>query len=290
MRERLARLALAAYPADTVQDRGPEMLSTTLEISRGSSLSFLRELVSMVLGGLQARAARTARTGTRRIITDASVRALVILLALSAWGLARQVVGPNPGTGPAWAIVIWGLLALLLIGYTRPVGVIGASLIAAIVTYVIAGKRGDLAEQLSPLAVIGVPFICCLLLAFDTQPRPRRYARALWLVPIFVLGIVLPPEPIHGFRPSVGTTLPLSYEDRVLLIVSVVALLRLPYDPRLALGCGLIWASFAASNAYGALFNGLVERQTLEAWAAALILALASTRVALMRWRSAHIE
>jgi hypothetical protein len=263
------------------------MLSTALEIGCESSLSFARELASVVLGGLKERARLTARTGTRRIVTDACTSALILLLGLSAWGLARRAIGPDSGDEPGLQVVIWGLLALLLIGYTRAAGVIGASVISAIVTFVIVGKQGNLAEQLSPLAVIGVPLLCCVLLASDTRARPRRYGRALWLVAIFVLGIVLPPEPIREFGHGAGS-LPLDYEQRILLVVSLIGLLRLPYDPRLALACGLIWTSFAASNAYAALFNGLREQQTLEAWAAALILALAATRVALMRRRATH--
>jgi hypothetical protein len=285
MRELLLRFALRAYPNATVQSRGPEMLSTALEISRGSDLAFVRELASMMLGGLQERANSTAQAGTRRIVTDACTSALVILLGIAAWESARRIVGTDPGLDPGLQTVIWGLLALILIGCARAAGVIGASVIVAILTFVIVGKRGDLAEQISPLAVIGVPLICCLLLAFDNGSRPRQYTRALWLIPIFVLGIVLPPEPIRVIGHGAGTGLPLNYEDRILLVISLIGLVRLPHDPRLALGCGLIWASFAASNAYGALFNGLVERQTLEAWAAALIIALAATRVALMRRR-----
>ena len=193
--------------------------------------------------------------------------------------------GPGGGAGPGLAILIWVLLALLLIGYTRAAGVIGATVIAAIVSYVIINKQGDLTEQLSPLAVIGVPFICCLMLACDRRDQSRKYARALWLIPILALGIVLPPEPIRVVGHGAGAGLPLSYDDRIVLVISAIGLLRLPYDPRLALGCGLIWASVAANNVYAALFNGLVERQTLEAWAAALILALAATRVVLMRRR-----
>jgi hypothetical protein len=289
MRELLLKLALRAYPNATVQSRGPEMLSTALEISCGSNLDFGRELASMMLGGLHERANCIARAGTRRIVTDACISALLILLGIAAWESARRIVGTGTGAGAGVQdVIIWGLLALILIGFTRAAGVIGATVIVPILTFVIVGKRGDLAEQLSPLAVIGVPLICCLLLAFDNRVRPRRYTRALWLIPLFGLGIVLPPEPIRAIGHGAGAGLPLNYEDRILLVISVIGLVRLPHDPRLALGCGLIWASFAASNAYGALFNGLVERQTLEAWTAALILALAATRVALMRRRAAH--
>ena len=60
----------------------------------GSSVAFVRELASVVLGGLHEPARCTARAGTRRIITDGSARALVILLGLTAWSRAHQVSDP----------------------------------------------------------------------------------------------------------------------------------------------------------------------------------------------------
>jgi hypothetical protein len=72
--------------------------------------------------------------------------------------------------------------------------------------------------------------------------------------------------------------------DGIWLGFTLLGLLRLAYDPRLALGCGLLWAMYAVDNAYQVSL-GFGQTQWLAVWAAALFLTLGILRVALMRWR-----
>jgi hypothetical protein len=66
-RERLARVALRAYPSATHAD---EMLATLMDASAGSRGRFVRELVDLVRLGLRGRATRTASVGAGRLVAD----------------------------------------------------------------------------------------------------------------------------------------------------------------------------------------------------------------------------
>jgi hypothetical protein len=288
MSEWLARLALYAYPREIRRTKGPEMLGMMLDISGESRLSFTRELASLVLFGLRERTLVAAGVGTRRIVSDSCGIAVAILLSLTAFGTAWRldaVLTSGQPTTDLFVVAIWVSLALLLMGYIRAVGVIGVVLLAPIIIVEMLSKGGGLANEIDPLAQVGVLLACCVVMATTPGARRRRPTRVLWLVTIFLLGIAFgAPRLIHLSGPA-GTGLQsLSLEEAILLVFTLVGLLRLAYDPRIVLGCGLIWAMYALNNAYH-VSRGFGQTNWLEVWIAALFLALGALRLGLMRRR-----
>src|SRR4051794_13413545 len=69
-RERIADLALLAYPAGAREVRGEEMLATLHDVRAGSRRGFAREVADLVRLGLRTRATATASVGARRLIAD----------------------------------------------------------------------------------------------------------------------------------------------------------------------------------------------------------------------------
>jgi hypothetical protein len=106
-------------------------------------------------------------------------------------------------------------------------------------------------ERALAAAAAGARQILAVGLASTPSTRPRRPARALWLVPILLLGLVLSPfpGPIAG-SPAAGLA-SLSWQQEILLGFTLLGLLRMAYDPRPALGCGLVGAMYAADRPGG---------------------------------------
>jgi hypothetical protein len=286
----LARLTLFAYPGEVRRTRGPEMLSMMLDIWAASKLSFARELVSVVLYGFRERAVVAAGVGTRQVVADSCGVAVAILLSLEAWGTAPRIANGAFFThgSPARGLLIvamWVALALLLMGYGRAVGAIGVVLLAPIIAIEMLSKGHGFMNEIDPIAQVGVLFACCVVLAATPATRTRRPARVFWLIPIFLLGIAFSAHPVIRSGPPASGLESLSFEDKILLACTLLGLLRMAYDPRLALGCGLLWAMYAVDNAYQVSL-GFGQTQWLAVWAAALFLALGTLRLAVMRWRT----
>jgi hypothetical protein len=74
IRERIGQVALRAYPPAVREARGQEMLGMLLDAGEHSSLAFVRESGSVVLGGLRERGAITGRAGSRRSPRSADSR------------------------------------------------------------------------------------------------------------------------------------------------------------------------------------------------------------------------
>ncbi len=112
-----------------------------------------------------------------------------------------------------------------------------------------------------------VPIACLLVMARAPQPRPRDPRQLLWLLPVCVLAALH----AHAY---VGL-------PEVLAVVSVVGLLRLLHDPRLAIACSLVWITLLAhSGRPGPAGRGLLD---LAAMAAGLTLTVAVGRLWTMR-------
>ena len=288
MVEWLARLALCAYPRELRESKGPEMLSMMLDIWGDSKASFAREIASLVMCGLRERTVVVARVGTRRIVADSCGIAVAILLGTTAWNTASRIdVLFTSGTpaGDLLTLVIWATLALLLMGYTRAVGVIGVVLLAPIITVEMLNKGRGFANEIDPIAQVGLLLAFCVVMAATPRARERHPAGVLWLVPILILGLLINPLGVH-VSPHAGIALQsLDLPERILLAVTPLGLLRLAYDPRLALGCGLVWAMYALNNVYQVTV-GFADTQWLVIWAAALFLVLGTLRLGLMRWRT----
>jgi hypothetical protein len=243
IRERLGAIALRAYPRETRRARGPEMLSMALDACGRSKLLFARETTSLVFGGVRERAMITAQPGARRLVADAFCQAAVLWTAAYAWqGLAIAFAPASHGR-LIGSVISTMVLACALVGYDRVAGIAGACGIAAILTI-------SLSSQFSPLAIQLRYFgagPCLVLAGFVVmirapRPRPRDARRLLWLIPLAVL-VLLPAGHNRLGWSSVNA----------LEVVSAYALIRLADDPRLAIACGLLWATIAYTIIYSAL-------------------------------------
>ncbi len=259
--ERIGRGALRAYPPAVRQERGLEMLGMLLDAGEQSRLAFVRESGSLVLGGLRERRAITARAGTRRLIADACCQAVLIFLmlwlisALNTQGIASA----------SWQLLVQdavaaAILACALVGYERIAAVGG---FAALIAYGPLGPH----IQLVRLATVLVPVACLLVMVRAPQRRPRDPRQVLWLLPVAMLAA------LHAHADVSRPT--------TLAVLSVGGLLRLLHDPRLALGCGLVWVVLLAHADRAAPAGlGLLD---VAAVAAGLMLTIAAGRLWIMR-------
>ena len=142
------------------------------------------------------------------------------------------------------ALIICVSVPLLLVGFNRAVGIIGSFAIAVGVWITIQQGHPALVDVLNPFATMAIPVLCCLVLIGDRRRRPLRPRRLLWLVVPVLLAILLPRGPFAD------QVLGLDYQEAFLVLVTGIGVLRLPWDPRLALGCGLVWAGSALRIIY----------------------------------------
>lgn len=268
IRERIGRAMLRAYPDEVRAARGEEILGTVLEAGEPSAHAFVREGASIVLAGLRERATFVARVGSRRLIADAFCQAAALWLM---WGavnvVSSELQRPWAASPDVLALIV--LLALLvgvLVGYDRIVGVIGLAFIAGVELF----TDPQAATRPLTLAILFVPLLCCLVMAFAPRKRSSDPRRLVLLVPAIAL-VALLPEAVDR-----GTAL--------LVLVSLVGVLRLPVDPRLAIACGIVWTGVGLSDVTVALSradasNGLI----LTATASLLMFAIATTRLHYMQ-------
>lgn len=277
--EWLGRLALRAYPRELARSKGPEMLSMMLEMSAGSSLAFARELVSLIVCGLRARSRVTAAKGRRQLLTDSCSTALILYLAVPVWGALStfSMVVDHNVTQLLVVLVISVVFALLIAGYNRWAGIGGLGAIAIGVAITVLQGQRQLENIASPLVTMAIPALCCAVLTVAPGQRRPDLKRLRWLALPLLLALVFPASAGQGL------VFGLDYQQLFLATASIVGVLRLAYDPRLALGCGLVWATIAMRFAYSALVFGFAQTDAWMIWLSAGIMAVAATRLTLMR-------
>jgi hypothetical protein len=255
------------------------MLSMVFDMSDDARLAFVRELAYLVICGLRERARVTADSGRRQLLTDACRAALILYLAVPLWGILSRL---DMRDGPRSLIVlaICVVFALLLVGYNRWAGIGGLCSIAVGMTITLPQGQPQLIDALNPLVTMAVPALCCAVLAVEPGRRRPRLARLWWFVSVVVLAIMLPPSLLAGGRFMFG----LGYQYAFLAAASAVGVVRLTYDPRLALGCGMAWASIALRMIYANIAFGFVKTGTSTiVWIGGAILTASFSRLLLMR-------
>lgn len=234
IRERVGRAALRAYPSESRAARGEEVLGTLLDAGEHSRAGFGRETGSVLLAGLRERAALTASVGSRRLIADACPQAIAILvLWLLRNGLLAAIENSTLNARSIVALIVLGvLLACAVVGYDRIAGVGGFVLTAGIVLF--ASPHAPTLTRSVTLAITLVPMACFAVMALAPRMRPPNPRRLLWLAPAAALAAIMPNSYSGGLA--------------FLAVISLAALVRLPTDPRLALACGLAWATLALTQ------------------------------------------
>ena len=278
IRDRIGNAALRAYPREVRRTRGPEMLSTLLDMGGRSKMAFARESGSLVLGGLRERAAITAQSGPGRLIADSCCQAGVIWSMLVAWQWLHLTAHMDIANLLLPTVVVWALLTCALAGYDRIAGFLGVCGTTAIIAIDALGDPLDLTNRLLlDIARVLVPLICFTVMAYAPRTRPRDARRLLWLLPIAMLAVV-PYFPLG----SVG----------FLAILSAYGLVRLAADPRLAIACGLVSATWALSwLAAGVVYHAPVLQAPsvlIVILAAPPMLMAGATRLAYLRRNTAR--
>jgi hypothetical protein len=241
-RDRLARVAMRAYPQRVRAARGQEMLGTLLDASGPSDAAFTRELLGLLGGGVRARVtAPPVRTGAGRLIADGVCYGAIWMIAVmfaSRVGLSVSIgVTLGGARGLSEFAVLGGALVAATIGYDR-IAAAGALVWLVLVTaspYIVSNEK-------ILLATFALPIICLLVMITKPRRANRRARRAAWLIPIGALGV------------AAGGVGPTSYLVLAPLALALpVALARLPSDPRIAIA----WSLFATEIALAGIGHAL---------------------------------
>jgi hypothetical protein len=274
-RERMARIALCAYPADARAADGEEMLATVLDAGASSRRRFAREIVDLVRLGLRATAMQTASAGPRRLVADGLCLAGVWLMTVDltivlAWRY-RGLEGPLVAWGPIALLAV--ALALALVGLDRLGG-------AAALLWT-AMRLPDLMREhpgAAGLAVEALPVVCFAIMILAPRRRDRDLSRLAWLIVPAVLVVT--------FGPRGDERDPLLLAAVVLATASAIAfaVALLPTDPRMAIA-GAVGLSQLAVGVVG-----LHHDVSLLAWAslaaAPVAVAVATARTHGLRRRA----
>jgi hypothetical protein len=224
MRERVARIALLAYPSTVRAPHADEMLATLLDASAGSRIAYGRELAGLIRHGLRARGRATADAGMPRVIADGFCLAGVWILTLGlSTLLSQRLRGMHDPLLAAPSIALLGVVLLLaLIGYDRVAGA-GALVWTALrlpeLLHAHPGSAGIAPEVL--------PVVCFAVLLLAPRRRAVDLRRAGWLA--------VPALLVATLGPQDGSPLLLAAVALAAILVVASAAALLPADPRLAI-------------------------------------------------------
>ena len=265
--ERIAGLALLAYPAPMRVARGEEMLATVQDASAGSRGRFAREIADLVRLGLRARGAQTASTGARRIVADGLCLAAVWFMTLDVSTLLSQRARGmhDPLLSSTSIALLAAILAIALVGHDRLAGA-GALVWTALRLPALWDHHAGLVN----LAPEVLPVICFCVMVLVPRRRASDPRRLAWLlVPAILVATAGPP-------PGEASPVLLACVLLAALLVVVVAVALLPTDPRLAIAGALSLSNLGIAVVAINHDNSLVP--TLFVAAAPMVLAIAITR------------
>jgi hypothetical protein len=242
--ERRCRRLLRAYPAGYRAERGEEILGTLLECAPpGQAWPRLREVVSLVVGGLRVRAAQNRRLSTPADLRLALILGLAIIVAFTEADQATQAASFPLGrldhsarfSGiPGHTIVAasLALTAIMLIWFApRYVAVPALGLAAAVSLHPLSAGI-NAAVTLALLALLAV------LAGLSPLRPPRSWLWWLAVLPAWaVLRVLGDVHPLLG-RIALAAPVP--------IIFLVAALLWAVVDARIALACAVVVALYGA--------------------------------------------
>jgi hypothetical protein len=265
-RERVAAAVLRAYPADTREARGAEMLSTLLDSSAGSTLRFGREAVDLLRLGLRSRATRIAAAGARRLIADGACVVGVCFLAQDLATALRSRGVPHPLYSSASMAVLAVALIFALLGHDRVAGAV------ALVWFGLRLSGVMAAIEVTAYPATLLPLICCGVMTVSPRSGSARSLLSTpygsgWLAVLVVLVVMA------GAFGGLVAALALAAAT----IFAIVAALLLTIDPRPALAVALVAANVGITHA-GSDRPALTLLTLLAAAPLVLTLTIARTR------------
>ncbi|HEY3827783.1 MAG TPA: hypothetical protein VGL57_01175 [Solirubrobacteraceae bacterium] len=233
----MAALALRAYPSKTREARGEEILATLLECGERSTGRLVRELADLVRFGLRARAIQSASVGYRRLIADGLCLAGMLFLAQDLATALRSRGVPHALYSSTSIALLAMLLAIGLVGRDRLAG-------AGALAWTALRLPGLIAHHLEPRAYAGmvVPAFCLLVMVL--APRVSALDGFRWLTP-------LPGHRRRWLAIAAAVLLALLLGPSVLMLSAIIiALVRLPVDPRMAIVLAVTATSLAIGKAH----------------------------------------
>jgi hypothetical protein len=226
IRERVAAVALLAYPPAARAARGDEMLATLLDSSAGSGPRFAREVVDLVRLGLRARGAETASAGMRRVIADGLCLAGAWFMTLDLSTLLSQRARGmhDPLLSSASLVLLAAVLAVTLVGFDRLAGA-GALVWTALRFPLLLDAHPGIAG----VAPEVLPIACFTVMLLAPRRRAPDLRRLAWLIVPATLVATL--APAHGDQ----SPMLLAAVALAAILVTVAAAATLTTDPRLAI-------------------------------------------------------
>ena len=242
---RIGRLALRAYPREACTACGEEMLGTLLDAADDSLWAFVIGCISLLVGGLRERARMSTAAGPVRLIADGFCQAAVLW---SVWRLARWRLPPHGYS------TTWPLLSLILLIAVVVCSMLGRDRIAGICGLAVIGHQIFQARSFGgSVGTAGVPhyvfviqwavFVACFA-ALVLKPRRHTCSRSrlIWLVAAIAVWFV---------------SLPVG-QAALLIGVPLVAIIRLPVNPRLAIASAALWTVLAVTDRVAQTNLGLI--------------------------------
>lgn len=230
-------MAVRLYPSEVRDLRGTEILGTLLDAGDDSLAAFLRQLASLVVGGVVARSRRALTESPSKLVAGAICWAAIILVTRFPFGQGvRMLYWPSVFDFPLVTVRDMFVLPLLILasftlGGRRLAGLLGLMWVALFVREY--GYPGVFRPGTIGMAVI--PVIGFAVLTWRPQATPKDWtARTLWVVPAAALALVT----IAALRFS-----PYTGQSVVILIPVVAGLVLLPVAPAFAIGTALAWSA-----------------------------------------------
>ncbi len=236
-RRLLGGVAVRLYPKAFRDSRGREILGTLLDAGEESLLAFVRQLASLIVGGLVARSRRALTEPPAKLAASAISWAAIILVTRFPFGQGVRVLyWPLGFTLPMVTVRDMVVLPLIILasftlGGRRLAGLLGLVWVALFVREY--GYPGVFRAETIGMAVL--PAVGFGLLTWRPQAAPTAWhTRTLWLVPAAALALV---------TMAVLRLSPYSGQSVTVLIPVVAALVFLPMAPGFAIGTALAWSA-----------------------------------------------
>jgi len=234
-------VAVRLYPKDIRASRGKEILGTLLDAGDASLEAFVRQLASLIVGGLMVRSRRALAEPPRTLAARAACWAAIVAIIQQPF---REGVLALDGVLPGVPLVTVRdmfilplvILASFTLGGRRLAGLLGLVWVAL---YIRDWEPPGLGVSKIAVAVM-LPTVGFGLLTLRPQTAPRAWqARILWMAPAAALALVS----MVPFWFSVSDPLLwFSGWSIVVLIPVVSALAFLPVAPAFAIGTALAWS------------------------------------------------
>lgn len=227
-REGLATIVLLALPREVRVSQGEEMLGTLLDSSAGSPSRLVRELADLLRTGLRARARQTARVGSRRLLADGFCRGAILLMTLDLSTLLSQRLDGMEDPLLSWTsiCVLGAILVVALVGAERLAGIAALAWMAARFPELVAHN-----QTFDGIAPTIVPLVCFSVLVVSPRRRRLDLRRIAWLVAPALL--------VAANAPRGGNGLIAAIVGFAAILFMLVAILKIPTDPRLAIACAI---------------------------------------------------